>query len=115
MFKQIKVVLLAICLVILFATYSLAHPAREIVFSSEQGQLKVKILHNVDDSSKHYINKVVVTQNDKVVLQKDFSKQTSNESQDFSFSIPNTKPGDTIKVTATCVIFGSTVATYIVP
>lgn len=115
MIKRVQILFLALCMVVLCSSYSLAHPPREIVFSRDQGQLNVKILHSVEDPSKHYINKIVVTQNDKVILQKDFTQQKSVDSQDFSFSIPDAKSGDTIKVTATCVIFGSTVATYLVP
>jgi len=107
-----------ILIILIFFSFNLfANPPKKIIlnFSGADKTLSVKIEHNVTKSDKHYISSVKVYLNDKEITKKEYTKQSSNECLDDFFAIENTKPGDVIKVVATCNQSGTLSEVYTIP
>jgi hypothetical protein len=108
-----------ICAVLLLAALAqaaTAHPPKSVSLSwNPVGILTVKVDHSVNDPQKHYVNKIVVYVNDKMVAQKEYSSQTDENGQMDEFSLGAIPSGANIKVEALCVIMGSAAGAITLP
>jgi len=91
--------LLIMCLFL--PTQAFSHPASKVILSVEGNILHVTVQHNVGNPQTHYINKIIVTLNEKKIIIQLFFLQTDN-TQKVSYIIPSLKSGDTITVEASC-------------
>lgn len=89
------------------ANAAFAHPPSKIEASVDGEMVNVTIMHNVKDRANHYIYKVVVTLNDKEIIDKRETRQLDDEKQVEVFEIPGLKAGDKLTVEATCNKYGS--------
>ena len=85
-----------------------AHPPSDILISYQEisRTLVVTITHQVPNPQNHYIKEVVVTINDKTVNDSFYTSQPATDTFTYTYPI-DTKPGDEIAVTASCVLAGS--------
>lgn len=97
--NMIFLFLLIMCLFL--PTQAFSHPAGKVILSVEGNILHVTVQHNVGNPQTHYINKIIVTLNEKKVITQLFFLQTDN-TQKVSYIIPSLKSGDTITVEASC-------------
>jgi hypothetical protein len=114
--RKIKKIYFALLLSILslavLAGDAAAHPPKGVALSwNPNGRLTVNVDHSVNDPQKHYINKIIVYVNDKIVVQKEYSSQTLGETQTDVFELGALTPGTNIKAEAFCVIMGSATGT----
>jgi hypothetical protein len=85
-----------------------AHPPSDMSVSYHElsRTLVVTITHPVPNPQEHYIKEVTVTINGKIVNDSFYTSQPAPDT--FTYTDPiDTKPGDEIAVTATCVLAGS--------
>ncbi len=85
-----------------------AHPPSSIdlQFDEEQQILTVIMNHSVNNSNKHYINKVSVKLNKQPIIEQKFTRQFDNKQQMAIYRIIDAKSGDTVEVTAFCNLSG---------
>lgn len=107
-------IFLAALLAVLIAMPAFAHPAREVSMSWNNGSLTVKVQHGVDDPAKHFIQQISVYVNDKMVAQKKYTKQATNEGMSDTFQLGALAPKSVIRAEVTCVIMGTTNGTLTV-
>jgi hypothetical protein len=88
--------------------------AVDLAYSDVTGQLNVTITHPVPNPDAHYIKNVMVKVNDDVVINRDYTSQPTRDTFTYTYALP-LKPGDTVRVTATCVLFGSLTETLVIP
>jgi hypothetical protein len=100
--------LLILFLFLVFAGAAFAHPPSDIIitYDASTKMLKAVIMHNVNDTKAHYIKKVDVGLNNNEIISQVLSRQDNNTNQTVSYLIPDTKPGDTLSVEASCSISG---------
>ncbi|MDR1019535.1 MAG: hypothetical protein LBL73_02155 [Synergistaceae bacterium] len=101
---------LALALLLLAARSGIAsaHPPKEISLSWDPGgNLTVNVAHSVNDPQKHYVSKIIVYVNDKIVAQKEYASQTSGEALSDTFDLGALPAGTKVKAEAFCVIMGS--------
>ena len=114
--KSLRRAVFALFFFLLLTSVSSAHPPKEVLPSWDgKGNLKVEIVHNVEDPQKHYVNHVNIYLNGKLIQQKDYTQQGTNNGETLTFSLGNLPSGSTIKVEATCVIFGTTTGSLVIP
>jgi desulfoferrodoxin (superoxide reductase-like protein) len=82
---------------------------------SPSGELTVTVEHSVDNPEKHYISKITVYADNKILVSKDYGSQTSTGVQTDTFSLGSLPSGTTLKVEAFCVIMGSATGATVVP
>ena len=94
-----------------------AHPPSSIAleFQPETGLLIIDIQHPTPDVQKHYINKVEILLNDRLVVSQEFFYQTDPEQQKAACIVHGAKPGDEILVIGYCNVFGKKKAAVTVP
>lgn len=97
-------IILVVCLFL--PVQAFAHPARKITLSISDKTLNIKITHKVNNSQKHYINRITVYVNKKNIIQQKFSAQISDTEQVVFYTIPSLKIGDIIVVETNCSRFG---------
>lgn len=87
---------------------SMAHPpvSMDVVLQPE-GKLRVQVSHTVNDPAKHFINRIVVSRDGKVLAEQSFVKQSDKTGLDVEFPIEGLAKGQTLQVEADCNIFGS--------
>jgi desulfoferrodoxin (superoxide reductase-like protein) len=92
----------------LLAVPLLAHRPTGVVldYDSETSILSISVTHSVNNSSKHYVNKVIVELNGKEIIEQKFKRQTDDELQEVVYKVIDAKEGDKIAVTAYCNISG---------
>ena len=116
MINKRRVPVLALLLLMLFASSSFAHPPKDVQLAwSASGALTVKAEHKVEDPGKHYVSKVVVFVNDKIAAQKEYSSQQSADAFSDTFSLGALPSGTKISAEVFCVIMGSKSASMIIP
>ncbi|HSQ34772.1 MAG TPA: hypothetical protein VLQ89_02160 [Candidatus Binatia bacterium] len=98
-----------LCLLLLSFVLS-AHPPKsiELSYDGEKATLAVKVWHKVGDPESHIIEKISVFLGDEQIAEKAYTRQQTESFQAdvFDFSAKPLKPGDIIKVRATCNKFG---------
>ncbi|MDR1516043.1 MAG: hypothetical protein LBS45_10125 [Synergistaceae bacterium] len=118
--KKIKKIYFALLLAILSLAVltgtAAAHPPKGVSLSwNPNGRLTVNVDHSVNDPQKHYINKIIVYVNDKIVSQKEYTSQTSGETQTDTFELGALPAGTSVKAEAFCVIMGSSTGAITIP
>lgn len=85
-----------------------AHPPSDmtLTYNELSGDLQVTITHRVPNLQEHYIKEVTVTINGKIVNDSFYTSQPAPDTFTYTYPI-DTKPGDEIAVTASCVLTGS--------
>ena len=85
-----------------------AHPPSDIkiTFDAKTKILQAVIMHNTSNPFNHYIKKVDVGLNGKVIIEQTISREDNNESQTVSYLIPDVKDGDVLSVGGYCSISG---------
>lgn len=87
---------------------ALAHPPVSLdVVLQPEGKLRIQVSHTVNDPAKHFINRVVITRDGKVLAEKGFGDQTDRTGLGVEIPVPGLAKGQTIQVEADCNIFGS--------
>jgi hypothetical protein len=87
---------------------ALAHSPSEMAIAYDEAaqELVVTLTHGVPDPATHYVKEVVIRANNVPVQDVRYTSQPSKDTFAYRYSIP-TKSGDTIDVTAECVLGGS--------
>jgi hypothetical protein len=100
----------------LMAVPAMAHPPSDMTIAYDKGsqQLAVTITHQVDDPKTHYVRDVLVSVNGNVISNPTYHDQPAKDAFTYTYTIP-AKDGDTLQVTADCVLAGSTSRTYTLP
>jgi desulfoferrodoxin (superoxide reductase-like protein) len=110
--------LMTICFALLAATMVLTYPAvtqahapkdLALIYDNQNQTLQVKITHETA-WAKHYVSKIVVKKNDKVIETYEYTSQPDPKEFTYTYKM-EAVPGDVIEVIATCSIFGSKKAT----
>lgn len=106
--KVIVKTLLTFIMLILVCTPVFAHSAKKIELKWDQASsvLDVSILHPVSNPATHYISKIVVTMNGKVIEEKKLTSQSDAKYSHETFIIKDAPKGTKIEVEATCNVFG---------
>lgn len=76
--------------------------------------LQVTITHSSPVPNSHYIKKVEISKDKKVLLSQDYKSQPEAPAFSYSYRIP-LAPGDVLDVKATCNLWGSKTVKYTVP
>lgn len=86
-----------------------AHPPQDVIIAFDLATkiLKANIVHNTNNPSKHYINKVDVGLNNKEIISHSISQGDNNQGQEVLYFIPDAKAGDVISVEGYCNISGT--------
>ena len=90
--------------------YALAHPPSGVVLSFDErsGDLSVAITHLVDDPATHYVNHVIVSQGNTVLIDQSYTSQPDKSTFTRSYNLPQLKGSSgEIKANAECSILGS--------
>jgi hypothetical protein len=113
-----KAVLLitAVMFVFLASGTALSHPPKEVNLQwNDAGTLVVKVVHGVDDPIKHYVYRITVYVDNKVVETRDYKSQTDAGGMTDTFSIGSLRSETNLKAEAFCVIMGSATGSMVVP
>jgi hypothetical protein len=94
---------------LLFPLFTLASPPKKVIvkYKKETKTISVKAIHPVKNSTTHYIESFVISVNGTVVKTVEVKSQSSSKEEDIEIEMPDLKPGDEVKVVATCNKFGS--------
>ncbi|MDR3165618.1 MAG: hypothetical protein LBU13_08575 [Synergistaceae bacterium] len=106
--KRLSVeIFISFLLVTAFSGPAFSHPPKDVTMSLKGGMLSVNVSHSVDNPDKHYIYKITIYKDNKIVLSKDYKSQTSADGLSDTFDIGTPQQGSVIKAEAFCVIMGS--------
>jgi len=85
-----------------------AHPPSDIkiTYDTQTRIVHAVIMHNTSNVLTHYIKRVEVSLNDKVIITQMFSLQGNDVSQDVAFLVPGAKTGDKLSVEGECNLSG---------
>lgn len=89
---------------------ALAHPPSDATMTYDQntGDLLVTIIHQIDDSTNHYVKRVTVLQGNTVLIDKSYTSQPDRSSFTYRYPLPQLKGSSgELKVNAQCSIIGS--------
>lgn len=91
-----------------FSRFAEAHPPSRLRlnYEDQMEMLKIRMSHTVTNPKTHYIKKIKVMVNGKVVLEHTLKEQDTDSGQFLQYSIPDVKSGDRIRVEASCSSFG---------
>jgi hypothetical protein len=110
---------LCIALGFMFAVVSAvsAHPPKDILFTYDQSAktLKINILHESKDLSKHFIDTLTLFINGKKKITQLASTQTNMNGQELIYNLPEAMPGDKIEATAECSLYGVLKKSFVIP
>ena len=100
--------LLGVGLLLSLKGIALAHPPVSLdVALLPEGKLRIQVSHTVNDPAKHFINRVVITRDGKVLAEQSFVGQTGKTGLEVEIPVTGLSKGQTIQVEADCNIFGS--------
>ena len=103
-----KIVIMMFCFMFLAQIAYATEPSDiTINFDDEKKELEVIVIHPVTTPHKHFIAKIIIKRNDKVLVVKEYDKQEANQAQTLVYSIPKARAGDIITVEAYCNRIGS--------
>lgn len=112
-FRFLFVSILVLSSICFDQTTANAHPPRSVVITlTEDGKVGVTVDHNVSDSAKHYIYRILLFANNSVVAQREFSSQPVGDSLTEYFDIGQVAHGTLLSAEAFCVIMGSASGSY---
>lgn len=98
-----------------FSRPAFSHPPKNIEMSLNGGILSVNVSHSVDNPDKHYIYRVTIYRDNKILVSKDYKSQLNNDVLSDTFDIGPSPRGSVIKAEAFCVIMGSASASMTIP
>jgi len=114
--RRKRLSVLAFVFLFAFCADAYAHPPKQVSLGwNQNGELTVNVAHSVDSPDKHYINRITVYADNKMIANKDYQAQTSAESLTDVFALGALPSGANVKVEAFCVIMGSAAGSIIVP
>lgn len=100
--------ILGVGFLLAFKGIALAHPPVSIdVALQPEGKLRIQVSHTVNDPAKHFINRIVITRDGKVLAEQSFVRQTGKTGLEVEIPVTGLSKGQTIQVEADCNIFGS--------
>ena len=112
--RQWLSVIVFVCALTAEAAY--AHPPKGVALSwNPSGSLTVTVEHSVDNPAKHYINKIIIYADNKIVATRDYSSQPDAGGLTDTFALGAQPGGVTLKAEAFCVIMGSVSGSIVVP
>jgi hypothetical protein len=98
-------ILIVLCLGIICLTASrlYAHSPEKVVLSYDQNSqlLTVETAHSVSNPDRHFVNRIEVSLNGKVIIDKEPARQNESGLTEV-YPLANVKSGDIIKATAFC-------------
>ncbi|EKD25768.1 MAG: hypothetical protein ACD_79C01522G0005 [uncultured bacterium] len=100
-----KALIVFLMLIFSYCSAVNAHPAHKIEAEIKENAIDIKVLHPVSNPTKHYIDEIVISLNNKVVFTQTFTSQKNNQ-QLFSFNFEKLNKGDKILINTHCNIFG---------
>lgn len=102
------IVIFLVGLIFLTVSPALSHPPGdiELEFDITEHELEIIVFHSVKDSSKHYVDRIVVKLNDEEVIEQKFRSQADSQVQRVEYLIIDARLGDKIEVVAGCNISG---------
>jgi desulfoferrodoxin (superoxide reductase-like protein) len=102
------IVFFLVSLIFLTASSALSHPPSgiELEFDITEHELEIIVHHTVKDSSKHYVEMIVVKLNDEEIIEQKFRSQADSQAQRAEYVIIDARLGDEIEVMADCNISG---------
>jgi hypothetical protein len=105
--------LLAFLVMVLLPMALMANPPKKVIlnYNKETGKLNISAIHPVNDVNDHYIESFAISVNGEEIKVLEYTSQSSKESQNKEFDLPDLKPGDEISVKGTCNKFGSKTGT----
>jgi desulfoferrodoxin (superoxide reductase-like protein) len=92
--------------VMCFSLWAHGPKSIKLHFKSDVGKLQVEVRHPVKNPTRHFIKRIRVLVNDRIVADVRYTKQTSPEAHSVDFSLKGVGSGDLIVVKATCNKFG---------
>jgi len=103
--KQLLMLLGALLIACQFAY---AHPPTGITakYNPMTKELKVIVSHPVNKKYRHYVKKIEVSQDNKIIAEKSFVRQTSKVSEFTTFKLNDTITNENITIKAYCNISG---------
>jgi hypothetical protein len=106
-------VALAACLLVMPA---LATPPSDVAvkYDKTTSQLAVTITHPTEDPTTHYVKRVTVDVNGRIVIDNEYKSQPTKDVFTYTYPVP-VNAGDTVRVTATCSVAGSTEGVLTLP
>ncbi len=107
MVKKLAVILVIAALVSLNVA-AFSHPASSIEVKQDKakGMLIIKIIHPVRDAAKHYISKIVIKINGKVINTINRNKQMNKNHESLNVQVGAYKKGSKIEIITTCNVRG---------
>jgi desulfoferrodoxin (superoxide reductase-like protein) len=118
-FKKQKVIMMRIFMevtifILLSSSIALCHPPTSITLMVvDNNNVEVTITHASTDLKLHYVNKIELKVNNKIVIQKNLLFQ-EKETFNMVFKLPSLQEGDTVTVVAYCNQWGHREAKTIV-
>lgn len=108
MIRKITKALLTLMIMLLICTPVFAHPAKtiELKWDKTTSVLDVSIVHPVKNTSTHYISRIVISVNGKVVEDIKLKSQSDSNVVHETFEIKDVTKGAKIEVETTCNVFG---------
>lgn len=82
-----------------------AHKPSEIDVVIEGSRVEIEVRHRVRNPQKHYVDRIIITLNDRKIIEQGLSLQTK-DIQTAIYNVPSLKAGDVLDVEATCNVFG---------
>jgi hypothetical protein len=114
--RTAAILLLAAAAISILVMPAFANPPSNVVvtYDKSASQLTVTITHPVDDPSTHYIKNIKINDNGRIVVDRDYTSQPTKDTFSYQYTVP-VDAGSTIRVTATCVLAGSTEGVLTLP
>ena len=108
-------ILIVFLTVMIFSGPAFSHPPKSVTMSLNGGVLSVNVAHSVDNPDKHYIYRITIYRDNKIVISKDYKSQPGTDGLSDTFDIGVSPLGSVIKAEAFCVIMGSASGSMTVP
>ncbi len=106
--KRHFVPLLASIFLVLLCGLAAAHPPSSLEGALQpDGKLRILVSHTVSDPVKHFINRIVVSSEGKVIAEERFNQQADRTGLVVDIPSGCLSKGQTVQVEADCNIFGS--------
>lgn len=93
------------------------HPASkcELQFDQQESILSIHIIHNTKSITEHFIHKIEIALNKKVLVKQEFLSQADDQGTSLVYRLHDVKEGDEIEVTVHCNVFGKKKETLSIP
>lgn len=103
-----KYILSLVFLITLATGSAYAHPPSSMGtrYNPEDKMLEIHIVHPVRNSKTHYVKKVEIIKNGKLLATKEITEQESSKAQNVAFAPIDISPEDTVIIEAYCSISG---------